>query len=243
MRILTKTAWAMLIAGIAGCDIVNEDVTPRELGTTVYAQAKKPALLNVAAIANGKELIFSGNAAPALGTFKTILDGQYVVYTPNAAFDGQRETLRLQLSEKNSKETFSNLNLTFASLGDDTPCDGLTGVYDFAQVKQGESLVLDLLDNDIFCGIGYNGGFIGEVALDGAGTEDFLLELGPGRSAKFRYTPKPGYKGKFSVIYNLGINWLSPGNSHHVSHEEILANPKKYLEAFTTAMVEIEVVE
>jgi hypothetical protein len=217
---------------IFSCDIVNDDVKPKEISATLYASSGKPALLNLSAVTNGEKLFATGTASSSSGKFESILGGKYILYTPNVNFSEDETTLNLSDSKN---KVVSQLKLQAKSL-ESAGC-AVTGVYDYARIAQGKQIVIDLLDNDVFCGVGYNGGIIGHVAYEGPESEDFLLSLGPGREAKFIYTPTPGFAGKIKVIYNLGINWIAP----HNSTEEVLANPKKYLEAFTTAMVEIEV--
>ena len=222
---------------ILSCDIVNDDVKPKEISATLYASSGKPALLNLSAISNGSKLIANGTVTSTFGKFESILGGKYILYTPNADFSDNEDEATLNLSNEQNK-VVRKLKLQAKSLAS-AGC-AVTGVYDYAKIAQGEAIVIDLLDNDVFCGVGYNGGIIGQVAYEGVESEDFVLSLGPGRQATFNYTPTPGFSGKIKVIYNLGINWIggSPGTA---STEAILANPTKYLEAFTTAMVEIEV--
>lgn len=242
MKSALKIAVATFATSLIACDIVKDDVSPRDIEAIAFTYANKPAIINLSSVSDGHDLIATGQVNPQFGTFETILGGKYLLYNPSAEFKGKDESLRLALADQQTGKPFSNLNLTFKSLDEGgSPCGGLSGIYDYARIKQGETLKLDLLDNDVFCGVGYNGGIIGEVALENINTEDFLLNLGPGRIATLTYTPKPGFTGKIKLIYNLGINWLGNGPGNATS-EEIIANPKKYLEAFTTAMIEVDVV-
>lgn len=222
---------------ICSCDIVNDDVKPKEISATLYASSGKPALLNLSAVTNGDKLFATGTASSSSGKFESILGGKYILYTPNVNFSEDETTLNLSDSKN---KIVSQLKLQAKSLGSGD-C-AVTGVYDYVKIGQGEQVVVDLLDNDVFCGVGYNGGIISHVAYEGAASEDtYLLSLGPGRQAKFIYTPTAGFTGKIKVIYNLGINWIADRDPAVTSSQEVLANPKKYLEAFTTAMIEVEV--
>jgi hypothetical protein len=241
MKIIASRSLILLLIGSFSCDIVKDEPTPN-LKATAFTFANKPAVFNIASISSGRNFVATTQTSPQYGTIETIFDGKYLIYKPNSSFLGQIEKLPVTLSEVGTSNV-TNLNIVFRSL-DEQPgnCQSLSGIYDYAQIKQGESLTLDLLNNDVFCNIEYNGGIIREVVLEGVQTEDFVLALGPGRLAEFRYTPAPGFTGKIKVIYNLGINWIAGSGHIEVTEEEILTNPKKYLEAFTTALIEIDVV-
>lgn len=242
MKHFLKIGVAMMVTAVTGCDIVNDDVPPRAIEATAFAFADKPAIVNIAGVSAGRDLIAAAGINPRFGKLEVILGGKYILYTPTAEFKGKDDALTLKLNDSKTNQAFSDLYLTFKSLDNGrSDCSGLSGVYDYARIKQGEHLTIDLLNNDVFCGVGYNGGIIGEVALENINTEDFELILGPGRIAKFDYTPKPGFTGKIKVIYNLGINWHNP--NENTPDEDVLADPLKYLEAFTTAIVEVDVVE
>ena len=219
---------------VVGCDIVNDDPSVVDLKTTVYAFAGKPVLVNTASFAGGLDVRAVEDVTGKFGSLETLLDGQYLMYVPNEEFAGQQEDLIVSLDNS------SMLEMTVKSL-DGQACGDVAGVHDYANVQSGTEVVIDLLDNDVFCGIGYNGGLIGSVALEGIEEDDYLLTLGPGRSATFFFNPVPGFSGKVRVIYNLGINWIEGSGYENLSADQILLNPKKYLEAFTTSMVEIDV--
>lgn len=240
MKIMTFLA-ALILIMVAGCDIVNKDVSPSGVEARIYTLDNRPAVLNMAAISNGKDFRVIANSTTSYGSFQSIQDGKYLVFRPNNQFAGRSEDANFSIVDSNSKHVAS-LNLKAKSLDNSAPCEKLSGISDYIKIKAGTGPIsIDLLDNDIFCGVGYNGGIIGEVALEGIETNDFVLTLGPGRQAFFNYTPKPGTSGKASLVYNLGINWIEGSGYDKVSSSEILANPTKYLEAFTTAMIEIEV--
>lgn len=241
---MRKPIYSFLFPGLLslmGCDIVTKDVSP-VMETSIYTVDDKPMIFNVATIAGGRNLTASLPTSE-FGEFESLQDGKYLLFKPTAQFIGRNESVKVNLQDPGASQTKIQLNLRLNSLSDESECSGASGIYDYAQIHNNESLVLDLLDNDIFCNVGYNGGLIGEVSIEGVTTYDFMLNLGPGRKAELHYTPKPGFTGKVRIVYNLGINWLNPGQATEVSYEEIVKNPKKYFEAFTTALVEIDVVE
>ncbi|MFZ1807353.1 MAG: hypothetical protein WAU36_09040 [Cyclobacteriaceae bacterium] len=244
-NLLTHPGTLLLLIGtlVTACDIVKDDVTPNELVTQASTYAEKPTVINLSSLAGGEEIDISGTVTPVFGDFTTLADkdgNKFLVYTPNASFKGQKEDLKIDLVNKNDGLSFARLRWDVGSLdnGGDT-CGSASGIYDYAQIAPGESITIDLLDNDIFCDISYNGGIIGGHDIQNSESVD--LFLGPGKRADLKYTAPEGFTGKVLFVYDLGINWKI--DTHGVDHKEILADPYKYLEAFTTALVEINVVE
>lgn len=232
----------LMIALLGSCDMVEEDLTPKEVSAILFTYPEKPAIINLGSLST--DLNFRAGILPTLqsGTLESIANGQYLIYKPDLTFKGRQDVV-VPISGTALGKTSSGWNLKLDVRDPSEPttgCTGISGVYDYARVKQGESLNLDLLANDIFCGVSYNGGAVADVAFEGPATENTVISIGPGRSARLRYTPSPGFTGKIKLIYNLGINWLH--NGENVNDEELWRNPSKYLEASTTAMIEIEVV-
>jgi hypothetical protein len=231
----------LLLMGV-GCDLVTKDTAP-QLESTVYTLDAKPMVFNVNTISGGRDLVIKKAGTSSNGSFEMFQDGKYLLFRPNASFSGSQERVSVELVDRSTSKIFSELDLTLQSLNSQASCREASGIYDYLQIKKGETVELDLLDNDIFCNVAYNGGFISEIPIEeGADTNDFLLTLGPGRKAKLQYTPRPGFTGRVKIMYNLGINWLVSGNNIP-PNAELLTNPKKYFEAFSTALVEIDVVE
>lgn len=233
-----------ILALATGCDLVQPDldkgIPPADIHATIFAFAEKPAVINLATVTNGLDLKLDQPTSTPYGQVTPLLGGKYLMYIPNADFTGKTEDVTLTLLGSNN-EKFTNLKLKARSLDNSTACDGTTGVYDYAQISPGETIVLDLLDNDIFCNVAYNGGRIAEVALEGVTTNDFKLQLGPGRQASFTYTAPAGFTGKIKVLYDLGINWKNP--STIPADADIVKEPLKFLDAYTTALIEIDVVQ
>lgn len=242
----------MFVAVIMGCDIVKNDVTPNNaIVADLYTFAEQPVVLNVTATAGGKNVAIRNLSAPAFGKYEQVSHGnrQYLVYSPNQTFKGKEEELDFDLYESTASNALQSVKLKIGSLdGRITQCDGISkdkvfsGLYDYAKLKSGEKLVIDVLDNDLFCGVGYNGGVVSGYALENATDEDFQISLGPGRQVSFEYTAPVGFTGKVRIIYEVGINWKT-NPPENIGVEEILSDPYTYLEAFTTALVEIDVVD
>jgi hypothetical protein len=228
----------VLAAFTASCDIVNKDVKPREIKATAYTFAGKPAVINLNAFAGGEDLRATGEAKPTFGKIESLLKNKYLLYTPDQSFKGNKEDVSINLTNSEG-ETAGILNVTITSLDGSSSCS-TSGIFDYAEIKMGSTIVVDLLDNDVFCGVGYNGGFLREQHIQNS--ENVNLSLGPGRVAKLTFTPPVGFTGKVQFIYDLGINWLNPSDVPP-SDEELLSNPTKYVERVATALVEINVVE
>ncbi len=245
--LIKKIPIAILLGGmLLGCDIVNDDARPPELNVQTFTFAEKPAVVNLSAIAGGKNVDVTGVGTPAFGKFETLSDtegNKFLVYYPNQTFVGQKEELGMNLVNRDNNQLFAQLKLGVESLenGRVATCNRASGIYDYAKISSDSTLVLDLLDNDIFCGVDYNGGIVNEHLIQNINTEDVLISLGPGRVVTLTYTPPAGFTGKVLYMYDLGINWKV--NVEGVGSKQILSDPYKYLEAFTTAMVEIDVVQ
>ncbi|MEZ4945181.1 MAG: hypothetical protein R2804_06615 [Cyclobacteriaceae bacterium] len=245
-NLLAQKVTLLFLTGslLSACDIVKDDVTPNELVSQGYTFVEKPAVINLSALGGGEEIDINGSVQPVYGELTTLTDTKgkkFLVYTPNESFKGQREDLKIDLVNKRDGNSFGRLRWDVGSLdngGDE--CGSASGIYDYAKIAPGESITIDLLDNDIFCNVSYNGGAIGQYDIQNS--EPIELFLGPGRRAELKYTAPEGFTGKVLLVYDLGINWKI-NNSDVVDYEEILADPYKYLEAFTTALVEIDVVE
>lgn len=244
-NLLTLRTAHLFLAGslITACDIVKDDITPNELVSKGYTFVEKPAVINLSSVAGGQEVDIIGTVTPVFGNFTTLTsaDGnKFLVYTPDVSFKGQREDLIIDLVNRKDGNSFGRLRWDVGSLDNGRDkCGSASGIYDYAQIAPGESITIDLLDNDIFCDISYNGGTIG--GYDIQNSEPVHLFLGPGKRADLTYTAPEGFTGKVLFVYDLGINWKVYPDG--IDHEEILADPHKYLEAFTTALVEIDVVE
>lgn len=228
----------VLAAITASCDIVNKDVKPREIKATAYTYAGKPAVINLNTLAGGEDLKATGEAKPVFGKIETLLKNKYLLYSPEQSFKGNEEDISINLTNSDN-ETAGILNVTIKSLDGSPSSCSASGIFDYAQIKMGSTLEVDLLDNDVFCGVGYNGGFIRHQDIQNS--ENALLSLGPGRLAKLTFTPPAGFTGKVRLIYDLGINWLDPKNVP-ASDDVLLSNPTKYVERVATALVEIDVV-
>ncbi len=244
LSIKALIAGAILIA--TGCDIVNEDASIKDIKENInpfvdkkfsaFAFAGKPSVINLSALYSGKVFDLATLPESIYGdlTLLTSKDNKkFLVYTPNESFIGKKEDLIVEIPDKGV-----NLNVTMESLDGLTSCKGPVGIYDYREMHSGDTLIIDLLDNDLFCAVSYNGGLIGEHHIENS--ENVLLKLGPGRIATLTYVAPKNFTGKVRLIYDLGINWIVD-TSNRPPLETILSNPEKYLEAFTTTLVEIEV--
>ncbi|MEQ8426124.1 MAG: hypothetical protein RIA63_15500 [Cyclobacteriaceae bacterium] len=242
-RLQKATALICSCLLFVGCDIVKDDIVPNELSINVELAtfAEKPAVINLSSVSGGKELDIKNLGLPKYGDFEILTmpdeDKKFLVYLPRAEFFGQHEELQIELEDK-AENRIARLNLNVRSLDNGGDCRDASGIYDYAKILPGESLVLDLLDNDIFCNVGYNGGFVTVYGIQNSNGSN--ISLGPGKIATLNYTAPEGFTGKVIVIYDLGINWKA--NANNVDIEDVRKNPRKYFEAFTTAMVEIDVV-
>lgn len=245
-------SWLLVLA-IPGCDVVKDDVLPAgPVDADLFTFAEKPVILNVTSLADGKDVQIKNLTTPKFGTFDefVIENRRYLVYSPDQSFKGNVENIELDLFEVGTSTPLLNVKKKIGSLdGRKTNCEDLgvdgpktAAVYDYAKIKHGETLKLDLLANDIFCGVKYNGGIVSAHTLDGAldADHDYLISLGPGRVVTFEYKPSPNFTGKVRIMYEAGINWIK--DSQNVDGNVILANPEEYLEAFLAAIIEIEVV-
>lgn len=231
-----------------GCDIVNDDASIKDIKeipnpTTQYkkvnafALAEKPSVTNLSALYNGEEVTVIGMPESRYGAVSIIssLDNKkFLIYTPNESFVGQKDTITMKVSGKEI-----DLQLTIESLDDSNPCKGPVGVYDYREMHSGDTLFIDLLDNDIFCGLNFTGGLISGHDIENS--ENVMLSIGGSEyKATLKYIAPKNFTGKVRLIYDLGINWIV-SDSGQIPIDVVLANPHKYLEAFTTALIEIEV--
>lgn len=201
----------------------------------------QPLVVNLQKYNNGmKGTSFSLAGLPKNGT-AYMINGNFLVYEPSS---NATDLVKVNRIAGNQSEAIS---LTLVN--DDSACG--IAIFDKKQIKKGETLVFDLVDNDKLCESTYSGNTAGIIFLDETSSHYFDLQpLGlPNISCNLVFNPPTSFIGIAKVLYvvALGANFTpdfsNPQNVVLPSMEDIIKNPTKYYQHYLIGIAEVEVVE
>lgn len=144
----TKIALYLILAlTIFSCDKATEDVKPN-LEVVIETGPGVPVLLSPDQLINDFARQFNFKHLPDRGQTNKVVDGKFLKYIPDDEFvDGEdRFSLKLIDEARNEREVNVTVKVT------DDPCN-YGPAFDYIEVKVGESTTIDLLANDLFCGV------------------------------------------------------------------------------------------
>lgn len=217
----TTILFAIVILSVfTQCDIAQKDqrpVTLKEENLNYLTVSQLPTIIRLEegikiSSASNVEIETTANK----GSLEFISDGKFLKYTPNSDFTTGSDEFVLKVNDASADFTKkSSIKITMLQR---TGC-GQGGVFSYAKIKAGESLVVDLLANDLFCDWNGKGNSIGirEIPIqnfEGAEIRGSTSGVtGTGKpSIMLHYTPPNGFTGKVEFTYEICIDFADEQN-------------------------------
>lgn len=211
------------------CDNVGEDelTVPDEISTvlefsaSINATNDLPGILDLNKMRNHADFSqFDILANPENGVVSFTDDESKLIYVPNESFENGEDGFIITALNENS-EVFLQNAVKVIVKPDDNDGNGSGGeptvdVFTFAQMSTKDSiLVVDLLDNDVFKDMPYQGSravnIIDIANIDGLNISVFSSPNRSGEEAWLTYSPPHGFTGDVEFIYELCFGWSSSG--------------------------------
>ncbi len=229
----------------AGCDIHRADVGP-DFEAEILVVPGGPTIWNPSvALGSGAfgTTVVSGQNAEK-GDIDLVTDFQYLRYQPSASFTDGTDAFSIDVVASDGSARRGTISVRTLET---TDCSD-AGIFDYAQVKQGEFIEIDLLANDFFCGGPANltSGGVRQVVLNAPSddaTETLSINIsGVDETVTITFTAPEDVTGTIDLIYEVGIN----GNFNNHGTPSTDANGNFIVENFDkyiVAQATIEIVE
>ncbi len=240
---MNRLFFTLMLAGacIVSCDTAHEDSAPQQISLDVYAAPQSPAIIRPSRLLGASSTSFEIAGRPSRGSVERIGERNFLRYTPNEDFLSGDDRYSLQLLDTDGNEHGAIVNVRMLEPGSCTT----NGVFEYIPVKRGESISLDLLDNEFFCGLGFN---LTSAAVSvemiytdpDFGDNDVNIALALDRNeVVLEYTAPEDASGKVEFIYELGVN---SDNANSDVFLDGTSDPSLF-EKFVVAQVTVEIVE
>lgn len=233
----TKFSLIALVGALAtACDFYKDDVPVVVNYTMDYIPNKSVAIDLGAFIENGNSKSFKLRGLPQNG-FAQILNESFLVYAPNGAHSDHVFVEVFNAGNVKIGDAQINLEANINACG--------IAEFDYAEVQPGGELLVNLADNDKFCGQ------IREAVLmytPFENAEGLVITIPPKVSPtdpnensriELRYKAPEGFSGTAKGLYVAGINIKEEYRNENF--EELMLNPAEKFEDFIASLVEIKV--
>jgi len=224
----------------SSCDTHHEDIGP-SFEVELLVIPGGPSILNPSQVI-GKSVedvkLLSGSRAN-IGDIDLVTDYNFIRYLPKPSFQDGGDSFFITIVDKQGE---SHSGLVKARMLSTTECSD-NGIFDFIQVKVGQSFEIDLLANDVFCGgpVNISSGSVNIYALSvpsETATNNLNIHLNlVNETVTLTYTAPKDVIGKIEFIYEVGIN--AHGPMRDTNGNIIVSSFNKYVIAQAT----IEIVE
>ena len=217
------------------CDVKTDETPVYEL--EVVAVPGTPVILTPAqAVGSFKSAEITANGVK--GTAIVLDSARYIKYTPSPEFKIGSDHLTIEALDGNGVKKTVNVAITIKN--EDDCIAG--GVSEFAQVKQGRQLLIEILANDVFCKNHSNVSTIaGREAVLSAPTanayESLSLNMFGHGQATVTYQAPNNITGTIELIYEIGMD----PKGVYVDDDGFLI-PTSF-DFYVLALVTIEIVE
>jgi Ca2+-binding RTX toxin-like protein len=179
------------------------------------AATPEDAAVTIAVVANdsdpdGDPVAVVDVDEPLHGTAALTADGTSIVYEPEADFNGA-DVVEYTIFDGNGGTEFGEVAITVTPVNDPP-----TARPDLASVRQGQSVVIDVLANDVPGPADEMGQTLTVTSVGAAAHgQAELLTSGPDQG-KVRYTPSSGYEGSDSFTYEVSDGGASAAGTVNV---------------------------
>ena len=225
---------SLAIAAIS-CDNAKDDIRP-VIDVTYVTGANLPFIINPAQFTENST---SGSIVTyaSQGVSEELLDKRFIRYTPSPNFQEGEDQFTMTVEGPNQ----GPVDVRVTTEVNDNSCD-YGPVFDFIQVKKGETVTIDLLANDFFCGQEYpgSGGISNYELKSDFDNSDFVeFHIGGGGSSRANMIIRaPETTGTVTFIYEVGLGIIDDS----VPNSPVGLNPSRY-DVYLIAQATIEIVD
>ncbi len=233
---LNTMLYALACSLLLGCDDFRQDVKPT-YDLEVLALPGVPSILTPAMVVAGLDSF--DIATLAIKGSAEVLDKRFVRYNPDSQFNTGSDAFSLDVIDENGTKKTVNVLMKMRNVED---CHS-GGVFDFIEVKQGESIEIDLLANDVFCGgpPNINSGGVSSAILSSPSPtagETLSINLNVGtETVNITFTAPTDVTGKIEFVYEVGINTSAANGPLSDKNGLIPSAFETYLVAQATIMI------
>lgn len=226
---------------ISGCDNHEDDSILETIEYEMLVLPGSPNILDPKVI-DGSLSDLKIVSEPSKGDVESIGDNRFIRYTPNLDFNSGDDSFFVDFTNQQNKIVKSKINFKIQETQD---CSINTGVFDYIEVKPGESFKIDLLDNDLFCGNkddDIKSAVVQLIHLDHDYTDPLVQTLTISANLvdneiTLTYDAPEDAEGIINILYRFGVNYDLRNFSYDENGETIFEKNQEYLIAQATIKI------
>ncbi len=245
---ITTTIWIVLLStSFFSCDDHNSDaLNLRTVELDLITIPNGPAILNPLSVLEANLQRAQFVSEPASGLAELINQSSLIRYSPDDSFMEGSDLFTVDLTDQEGQRVATKVNIRMMDSNSPSQCSSaFGGVFDYIRMRPGESIQINLLENDVFCG--------GPGISSSSATSMIVLtadeviavsgepniQIGPGAFAQLTYTAPEDFTGTIDFIYELGMN--GPNSNQGPRIVGNMLNPQAF-DTYVIAQATIEVV-